>query len=61
MERAAIERAHRSLASTALSVRGSVLGNEWSIFNIGGERFAGHGEIYATRGGEKESKVHNSR
>jgi hypothetical protein len=38
MERAAIGRAHRSLALTALFVRGSVLGNEWSIFILGGDR-----------------------
>ena len=37
MERAAIRRAQRSLESTALSVRGSVLGNEWSIFIVGGD------------------------
>jgi hypothetical protein len=42
MERAAIGPTHRSLALTALFVRGSVLWNEWSIFIIGGERSAGH-------------------
>ena len=47
METAAIRRAHRSLVSAALFVRGSVLGNEWSIFIIGGERSAGDGEIGA--------------
>ena len=49
MEIAAIGPVHRSLALTALFVRGSVLGNEWSIFIIGGERSAGHGEICARR------------
>jgi hypothetical protein len=38
MERAAIGRAHCSLASTALFDPGSVLRNEWSIFIIGGDR-----------------------
>jgi hypothetical protein len=38
MEKAAISHAHRSLALTALSVRGSVQGNEWSIFIIWVER-----------------------
>jgi hypothetical protein len=54
MERAVIGPAHRSLALTALFVRGSVLGNEWSIFMIGGERPNGHGEICAERGGASE-------
>jgi hypothetical protein len=35
MERAVIGRAHRSLALTALCVRGSVLGDEWWVFIIG--------------------------
>jgi hypothetical protein len=38
-------RVHRSRALTALIVRGSVLARRLTVFVIGGERSAGHGEI----------------
>ena len=53
-------RAHGSPVLAALFVRGSVLGNEWSIFIIGGARATGHGEIGAGKDSDRKRRVINS-